>query len=360
MTSKIIDIHTHLDKNSKLSLVEALNSHGILSEYICTYLKFQNKINEFKELSDFERARVIYQTMFIDNGPISKEAVGVAFVIDRFTNMSFENDYTLRPDKINDFEALSNFFDRLNDPEVLGREKILQKTDIGTLFMSNYPLDDLESDDKFKRVIRTHAFETNEIFQNKFKPEMIAISISGDDFIDCDYIAKLIKNYNVPIHIFFGAERDVNDKIKSIHQDLGEGIPLESNKRELRKLKRLLCVFDNHKFILSNMIESLEMEFISLAKNFPNVILAGFWWQMSSPELMKKYLRIRIQELGYNFIPFFSDAKNYFQLWYRWNNFERIFRDAILENSQFNYALNGREESIKQIINFTNKALRGI
>ncbi|MEM3385912.1 MAG: hypothetical protein QXE78_10355, partial [Nitrososphaeria archaeon] len=46
-----------------------------------------------------------------------------------------------------------------------------------------------------------------------------------------------------------------------------------------------------------------------ISKNYPNVFLSGYWWYTMYPEIIRSFLKLRIQMLPYNKIGgFFSDA----------------------------------------------------
>ena len=338
----MIDIHTHLTKDITIDLVETLNNHYLVNEYICTHLKSKASRDDFLNLSLVERSQEIWNKMFIENKPISREARAISKCIDSFGCNEYKNSiYDLTVFINNNKDLIYKIFSK----------KIFNEFNIKKIFMSNYALDGYSSDDIFTRVLRTdrrihdyvNTSQRSSYGVNNLTPQMISIATITNtedtfDLFDIDGLRYVFKNLNydtdtkkIPIHIFFGADRYINKKIKIYHQDLGEGIPVECSTKNLKQLLRLIRAFDDRPIFLSNMIESLEMEFISIAKNYPNVILCGFWWYMSSPELIKKYLKIRIQELGYNFVPFFSDAKSLFQMYYRWAEFEKIFETVLSE-----------------------------
>jgi glucuronate isomerase len=81
---------------------------------------------------------------------------------------------------------------------------------------------------------------------------------------------------------------------------------------ETRSLISLCPLF--HRFsdvdfdiFLANRVQSHELAVI--AKNYPNVYISGYWWYTFYPDIIKQFLRERLQMLPCNKIGgFFSDA----------------------------------------------------
>ncbi len=102
------------------------------------------------------------------------------------------------------------------------------------------------------------------------------------------------------------------------------------NPKQLLDLVLMLSRYPDTKFDIFIADATLNHMITVIAKNYPNVFLSGYWWYSMYPEIIRSYLRIRLQMLPYNKIGgFFSDA--YVADW--------VYGKAELARSQIAYVL---------------------
>ncbi|MEM4506751.1 MAG: hypothetical protein QXM82_05175, partial [Ignisphaera sp.] len=99
---------------------------------------------------------------------------------------------------------------------------------------------------------------------------------------------------------------------------------------QLYILTQIFAIYSDVKFDVFIADSTLSHQVTVIAKNYPNVYLSGYWWYSMYPEVMKSYLRLRLQMLPYNKIGgFFSDA--YVIEW--------VYGKALLAKKQIAYVL---------------------
>ena len=82
----------------------------------------------------------------------------------------------------------------------------------------------------------------------------------------------------------------------------------------------------------------------------------GFWWFMNQPTLVEMIMNLRIELLGFNFIPQHSDARVTDQLIYKWSHF-KVILNKILFSHYSELILRGFKISEEKIITDVNKLL---
>ena len=81
------------------------------------------------------------------------------------------------------------------------------------------------------------------------------------------------------------------------------------NPQQLLDISILLSRYPEVKFDLIYADSLLNHPITVMAKNYPNAYVNGYWWYSMYPEIIRRYLRLRLQMLPYNKIGgFFSDA----------------------------------------------------
>lgn len=81
------------------------------------------------------------------------------------------------------------------------------------------------------------------------------------------------------------------------------------NPSQVLNLVKIFAMYPDTKFDLLIADPLLSHQLTVVAKNYPNVYLSGYWWYSMYPEIIRSYLKLRLQMLPYNKIGgFFSDA----------------------------------------------------
>ena len=135
-----------------------------------------------------------------------------------------------------------------------------------------------------------------------------------------------LENKNLPLSLMLGVRRAVNKDFGLAGDGIGD--------INLKELTNLCNLFPNNKFLVTCLSLNDQHELTVLARKHPNLRIFGFWWFMNQPTIIKQILRMRIDMLGFSFIPQHSDARVSDQLIYKWSHFKKILHPILLEYYQ--------------------------
>ncbi|MCX8189254.1 MAG: amidohydrolase [Nitrososphaeria archaeon] len=139
-----------------------------------------------------------------------------------------------------------------------------------------------------------------------------------------NHLIELCKEYNLTVQLMLGVKRPVP----------GASPPDYAitvfNPQQLLDLTTLFSRNPEINFDVFISDSLLNHPLTVISKNYPNVFLSGYWWYTMYPEIIRYFLKLRIQMLPYNKIGgFFSDA--YVADW--------VYGKAILAKRQIAHVL---------------------
>jgi glucuronate isomerase len=116
-------------------------------------------------------------------------------------------------------------------------------------------------------------------------------------------LLELCKEYNLVVQFMLGVKRPVPG---ASPPDYAITI---FNSQQLLDIATLFAKYPEVNFDIFIADSLLNHPITVIAKNYPSVFLSGYWWYSMYPEIIRSYLKIRLQMLPYNKIGgFFSDA----------------------------------------------------
>jgi hypothetical protein len=363
--TQIIDIHTHLFKPS----LGAVGLWGIDDLVTYHYLEAElfrsNDIapEKYWLLSKREQADLIWQTLFVENAPVSEATRGVIAVLQALS----------LPTESPDLREARRFCASQTLDAHIG--KVFQLAGISEAVMTNDPLDPAEASLwknanphklfhavlRLDRVLEKWAEHWQKLQAEGYrvelnltpgtiaevrrfladwckvmKPVYMAVSLS-DDFVfpENSIRAQLLREavlpacreFNIPLSLMIGVRRQVNPAIRLG----GDGV----GKADLRAVENLCREFPQNRFLVSLLSRENQHELCVYARKFANLMPFGCWWFLNNPSIVEEMTRERIEMLGMSFIPQHSDARVLEQVIYKWRNTRRTMA-PILANS---YAL---------------------
>ena len=118
-----------------------------------------------------------------------------------------------------------------------------------------------------------------------------------------NHMLKLCGEYGLTVQLMLGVKRPVP----------GASPPDYAitvfNSQQLLDLALLFAKYPETNFDIFIADSLLSHPLTVFSKNYPNVFLTGYWWYSMYPEIIRSYLRVRLQMLPYNKLGgFFSDA----------------------------------------------------
>jgi len=353
--TKIFDIHTHLfpsafKSHSLSGFINLLNYHYLIAELLTNA---NISAEKFYSLDDVNKAKLIWEELFQNRTPISEACKGVLTVLQKL-DINYNN---------KTFEELKNEYENKS----LTDEKILKLSNVSSLVMTNNPFDidewNLYKDNDWDRNIFQSSLrlddliinnsQATEVAKNQTKinqkqndivinyldscflisnPVYAAISANSDNFKEIlnDPLWKLILSWlnkkNIPLSLMLGVKRAVNSSFGLAGDGIGD--------INLKELSKLCNSFPENKFLVTCLSLNDQHELTVLARKHPNLKIFGFWWFMNQPTIIKQILKMRIDMLGFSFIPQHSDARVSDQLIYKWSHFKKILHPILLEYYQ--------------------------
>ncbi|MEM4522576.1 MAG: hypothetical protein QW738_05120 [Nitrososphaeria archaeon] len=117
------------------------------------------------------------------------------------------------------------------------------------------------------------------------------------------HLIELCKEYNLTVQLMLGVKRPVPGASPPDY-----AITL-LNPHQILDLTTLFSRYPEINFDIFLADDLLNHPLTVISKNYHNVFLSGYWWYTMYPEIIRSFLKLRIQMLPYNKIGgFFSDA----------------------------------------------------
>jgi hypothetical protein len=367
-TTQFIDMHTHLFPPSfgKLNLWgidELLTYHYLEAEFFrssdCSY-------DHYWSLSKKERADAIWQTLFVENNPISEATRGVIAVLNAFDLPTESPDLT---------DARAFFQGQAFDAQTVEAhvKKVFQMAGISCVVMTNDPLDVDEaplwidkapSNLQFHGVLRLNrilrgwienwqllsaqGYDVDASVGNKaiaevrrflsdwcarISPMYMAVSLPYSfQFPDDSLCSKLLseavlpscRELGLPLSLMIGVRYQANPKLRLAGDAVG--------RIDLAALENLCRDFADNRFLVSILSRENQHELCVYARKFNNLMPFGCWWFLNNPSIVEEITRERIELLGASFIPQHSDARILEQVIYKWRNTRRTLTPILAQS----------------------------
>ena len=388
-SAEITDIHTHLysgkfDKLFLYGIDDLLTYHYLVAE---TMRHLDIDYNAFFELSKTEQAECVWDTLFVRNTPVSEPARSIITIFNRL-GLDVNNK------EINYFR---DFFNNINLSDHI--DNVFRMNNLKCVVMTNDPFDYAErfiwksgfvKDDRFKAALRVDILlnswdravaelslmgynvssdltdrTVNEV--KRFLLEWIdrmdalycAVSLPPDFCMsDGSMRAKLIeqcilpvcRQKNIPFALMIGVKRGVNAELRLAGDSLGRA--------DIQAVETLCSNFPKNKFLVTMLSLENQHELIITARKFKNLMVFGCWWFINSPTTIELITNMRVEWLGYSFIPQHSDCRVFEQLISKWEHSKRIIA-KVLSNKYGNLLEMGYKLTEGQIVKDVGQLLGG-
>jgi glucuronate isomerase len=351
-STPIFDLHTHLfppkhEGYFLLGFKNLLNYHYLIAELLTAA---NIDASTFYSYNDEKKASLIWKELFEKRTPVSEACAGVLSILKELNieikNKSFlsicdEYDKKIQSDK--NILKLSNVSSLVmtNNPFDLDEWSLFNTNDWDKkIYLASLRLDDLilDYEEALKKAKDQTSNQKNTIVTYLEKcyslsnPVYAAVSLNLETFhtIFEDSFWKDIlvwlENKNLPLSLMLGVKRAVNKDFGLAGDGIGD--------INLKELSNLCNSFPKNKFLVTCLSLNDQHELTVLARKHPNLRIFGFWWFMNQPTIIKQILKMRIDMLGFSFIPQHSDARVSDQLIYKWNHFKKILHPILLEYYQ--------------------------
>ena len=362
-TTPVIDIHTHLFSPE----FGGLNLYGIdeilTYHYLVAELFRSNPVRaeDFWKLDKSRQADLIWQTLFVENTPLSEACSGVVTILDalgldtRAENLTEAREFfrtqdvKAHLDRVLEIACVSDVV-MTNDP--LDAEEIETWTGgekIDSRFHAALRMDRLlngwehaadklskigyavEKDLGGKTVSEVRRFLDQWI--SVMKPLYMAVSLPDDFLYPADDVRTRIidevvlptaRAHDLPFALMVGVRRGVNPALRVA----GDGVGFA----EMRALERLCAENADVRFLATFLSRENQHELCVASRKFSNLMPFGCWWFLNNPSIIAEITDERLELLGTSFIPQHSDARVLEQLIYKWRHSRRVIAESLFKS----------------------------
>ena len=360
----VTDMHTHLFSPEFGELLlwgidEMLTYHYLVAEY---FRAAPVPYDVFFNSSKSEQAEAIWQTLFMDQTPLSEACRGVLTALDRLGC-----DVASR-----DLGAIRAWYAAHGVKSIV--DAVFAAANVRDVVMTNDPFDPVERavweahgpgdlDPRFHRALRIDPLLTQwpapvdalrewgyavspelsdttvsevtrflEEWVARIDPLYMAVSLPPDfaypDASPCTVILDrcilpVARAHNIPFAMMIGVKRGVNPAL----QLAGDGV----DKCDLGPVERLCSRYPANKFMLTTLSRENQHTANIVARKFRNLLPFGCWWFLNNPSLIEEMTRMRVELLGPTTVPQHSDARVLDQIVYKWAHSRAVIAKVLAE-----------------------------
>lgn len=359
---QITDIHTHLYPPSFEDLFlrgidELLTYHYLVAEFF-RYSKMDYE--DFFNLSKTRQAEIIFKTLFLEHSPVSEAQRGFLTILQGLgfsTNLKDLQAYreqiaSIPPDDyVDKIFALAGIKEVImtNDPFNSRERRIWETTGNEDLrFKASLRLDELLNnyEESHKELIQmgfqvSRWPDVNSLAEikrflyywiEKIKAVYLAVSLPPDFVVPENSIRSRIleecvlpicRELNLPLALMVGVRRAINPSLGLAADSLG--------KADIRSIEYLCRNYPDNKFLVTMLSRENQHELVVTARKFRNLMVFGCWWFLNTPKTVEEITNMRVENLGFSFIPQHSDARVLEQVIYKWRHARRVMVSVLTQ-----------------------------
>ena len=359
---QIVDMHTHVFSPPFGDLLlwgvdELVTYHYLVAE-LFRYRDLEYEA--FWAMSKREQADVIWQTLFVENSPISEATRGVITVLQQLgIDISGRS-----------LEPAREFFASQTVESYVGR--VLELAGVESVVMTNDPFDPTEAqvwragvpkDERFQAALRldgllndwekAHAtlssegYAVDKDFGGKtvaeirrfldewieiMSPLYMAVSLPPDFAFPEDsprgrLIAEAVLptslERGLPFAMMIGVKKLINPALRLAGDAVG--------KADIKVIEHLCVEHPDNRFLVTMLSRENQHELCIAARKYRNLMIFGCWWFLNDPSIIDEMTRERLELLGTSFVPQHSDARVLDQLIYKWKHSREIIGEVLID-----------------------------
>lgn len=339
----VTDVHTHIfppafEHLCLFGIDELLTYHYLVAE---TFRSVRIGYDHFWRMSKTEQADLVWQTLFVENSPVSEAARGVISVLDAFgldtrtpdlrEAREFFNSRTITEhiDSVFDLALVSDVVMTNNPLDEAEAQLWRDGVDLDRRFRSSLRLDDLlqleEDVPSMRRFLDEWIQRMNPIYLAASLPaEFQFPSNDQRDRVLREVVLPAAKDHGLPLTLMIGVRRQVNPQLR----DAGDGM----GRADVTAVERLCAAYHDVKFLVTFLSRENQHELCVAARKFNNLMPFGCWWFLNNPSIVSEITRERFELLGPSFIPQHSDARVLEQLIYKWRHARKEIADVLYDS----------------------------
>jgi len=358
-----VDVHTHLYSARFGDLLlwgfdELVTYHYLIAE-VCRTNRSVSP-DEFYAMSKSEQAEHIWQSLFIDESPISEARRGVLTCLEAY-GLDVES---------RNIEEYREFFASTTVEEHIDR--VFETANCERVVMTNDPFDDQErpvwdagpeDDDRFLAALRIDpllvtwhdaqprleqwGYEVHMDLGGPTLDEIRRFLMDWSERMDPVYMAASLgfnfqypdehpstpildqaiipacKELGIPFAPMIGVKRQVNPSLRLAGDAVG--------KCDIGMVERLCRHNPDCDFFVTLLSRENQHELCVAARKFPNLMPFGCWWFLNDPSIIDEITRERLELLGNSFVAQHSDCRVLDQLVYKWEHSRRTIARVLID-----------------------------
>lgn len=356
----VTDMHTHLFAPAFGGLLlwgvdEVLTYHYLVAEF---FRASEMPYDAFWALSKTEQADVIWQTLFIEQSPLSEACRGVLTVLHRLGLDVASRDlaayrawYAAQDvqgfvDTVFARAGLKNVV-MTNDPFDPAERPVWERGEKGDpRFYAALRIDPLLNDwpnacqklsgwgyavdtvlspkalAEVRRFLNDWIKRTGSLYMAvSLPPDFAYPEESARARLITDAVLPVAREANLPFAMMIGVKRNVNTALRLA----GDGV----DKSDVGAVERLCAAFPKNKFMVTLLSRENQHTLSVTARKFRNLLVFGCWWFLNNPSLIEEMTRMRLELLGPSVVPQHSDARVLDQVIYKWEHSRAILARVL-------------------------------
>ena len=358
-----VDVHTHLYSAHFGDLLlwgfdELVTYHYLIAEVSRTNRSVST--DQFYAMTKPEQADFIWQSLFIDESPISEARRGVLTCLKKYgLDVAGRN-----------IEEYREFFASSTVEEHIDR--VFKVANCEKVIMTNDPFDDserpvwdagLESDPRFLAALRIDpllvtwhdawhrlaewGYEVAEDLSGNTLSEVRRFLMDWGERMDPLYMAASLgfnfqypdehpstriideaivpacTELGIPFSPMIGVKRQVNPALRLAGDSVG--------KCDIGVVERLCRNHPECNFFVTLLSRENQHELCIAARKFPNLMPFGCWWFLNDPSIIDEMTRERLELLGHSFVAQHSDCRVLDQLVYKWEHSRQTIGRVLVD-----------------------------
>lgn len=398
LTAQVIDdFHTHLynpkmlDRQGKPLLLTSLEDLLTYHYLVCEVLRaIDLPLDEWNQLEQRAKAKLVWQTLFREQSPLSEATLGVVTALN-----------ALKIDLNLDYDELEAAYTKATKGDLVS--KVLKLAGIRRVFMTNDPLDldeqpnwttaPVEQDARFRTVFRLDSAIGGKFSDNvgklnalgytvtanlteptkaelrrylaewtaKLNPSYLAISLppefcyptSGNGNVTAilrDVVLPFAQERGLPIALMIGVRRGVNPALGQAGDGYGRS--------DIRSIEEIARANPGVTFYVTLLHRDDQHPLVVAARKFRNIVPFGNWWFVNLPQTVNEITAMRLEALGFSFIPWHSDCRHLLHLLYKKSHFLGILAKLLTLRYEKLLGAGGTvdealiERDVKRLMNF--------
>ena len=385
-----VDLHTHLfaPRFGSLGLWgidELLTYHYLEAEL---FRAGTIRPAAYWQLGKIARADLIWQTLFVEETPVSDATRGVVAVLDAFGLDT----------RARSLVPLREFFAAQTlDAHI---DRVLHLAGLSEVVMTNDPLDPDEAplwlagtrpEPGFHAALRidrvvndlaahqaalaaqgyhvdramdddTSVTQLRRFFDDwigRMTPRYLAVSLPDTFRFPTDDLRTRVlrqvvlpacRDARLPLALMIGVRRQVNPALR-LAGDASGGCDTSA-------VGALCAEWPDNRFLVTLLSREDQHELCVYARKFANLLPFGCWWFLNNGSIVDEMTRMRLEMLGTSFIPQHSDARVLEQVIYKWRNTRRAMV-PVLADAYARLTEDGRPVSRDDIERDVTRLFRG-